>query len=66
MLKGPNRTPNWMLFNPTEIPENVRTIPNNFKSQGSESDDINITQCPEGPEYCFDRYNPESDAIQLD
>ena len=41
MLKGPNRTPNRMLFNPTEIPENVRTIPNNFKSQRSESDDIN-------------------------
>jgi len=24
------------------------------------------TQCPEGPEYCFDRYNPESNAIQPD
>ena len=22
--------PNWMLFNPTGIPDNVRTIPNNF------------------------------------
>jgi len=27
---------------------------------------LNITQCPEGPEYCFDWYNPESDAIQPD
>jgi len=25
-----------------------------------------ITQCPEGPEYCFDWYNPESNAIQPD
>jgi len=24
-------TPNRMLFNPTDIPNNVRTIPNNFK-----------------------------------
>ena len=65
MLKGPNR----MLFNPTEIPENVRTIPNNLNLKGRNQMiliHVYITQCPEGPEYCFNWYNPESDAIQPD
>jgi len=63
-------TPNRMLFNPTDIPNNVRTIPNIFKILKGQNRMIlihlYITKCPEGPEYCFDRYNPESNAIQPD
>src|SRR6266540_2777562 len=64
------QNPNRMLFNPTDIRDNVRTIPNNFQILKGRNRMILIhlytTQCPEGPEYYFIVNYPESASIQSD
>ncbi len=60
--------PNQMLFNLTDIRDNVRTIPNNFQILKGRNRMILIhlytTQCPEGPEYYVIVNYPESASIQ--
>ena len=64
------KIPNRSLLNPTGIPDNVRTIPNNFWILKSRNRIILIhlytIQCAEGPKYYFIVNYSESASIQSD
>jgi len=63
-------TPSRHLFNPITMPDNVRTIQDNFSMVkigiGCHLFILNATHCLDGPKYYFNQIHSESALIQPD